>query len=55
MREFRISLGGQVIGIRSIYDEVYSLCRDYLSDEAEVAFRVETRPCLLYTSDAADE
>ena len=44
MREFRISLGGQVIGIRSIYDEVYSLCRDYLSDEAEVAFRVETRP-----------
>ena len=44
MREFQITLAGQVIGIRSIYDEVYLLCRDYLSDEAEVSFRHETRP-----------
>ena len=44
MREFRISLAGQCVGICSIYDEVYHLCRDYLSDETEVAFGVETRP-----------
>ena len=44
MREFRITLAGQVIGIRCLYDEVYFLCRDYLSDETEAAFRVETRP-----------
>ena len=44
MREFRISLAGQRVGICSIYDEVYHLCRDYLSDETEVSFRVETRP-----------
>ena len=44
MREFRISLAGQCVGIHSIYDEVYHLCRDYLSDETEVSFRIETRP-----------
>ena len=44
MREFRISLAGQCVGIHSIYDEVYHLCRDYLSGEDEESFRVETRP-----------
>ncbi len=44
MREFRISLAGQAVGICSIYDEVYHLCRDYLSGEDEESFRVETRP-----------
>ncbi|MBR3585010.1 MAG: hypothetical protein IKO00_03205 [Oscillospiraceae bacterium] len=42
MREFRISLAGQTVAIRSIYDEVYHLCRDYLSDVPEAAFHVET-------------
>ena len=44
MREFRISLAGQTVAIRSIYDEVYHLCRDYLSDVPEAAFHVETAP-----------
>ena len=44
MREFRISLAGQVIGIRCMFDEVFQLCRDYLSDQPEVSFRVEIRP-----------
>ena len=44
MREFQISLAGQAIGIRSLYDEIFHLCRDYLSDRAELSFRVETRP-----------
>ncbi len=44
MREFQISLAGQAIGIRSLYDEIFHLCRDYLSDRAELSFRVETTP-----------
>ena len=44
MREFRISLAGQVVGIRSLHDEVFHLCRAYLSDAPEVSFRVETTP-----------
>jgi len=44
MREFRISLAGQTVAIRNIYDEVYHLCRDYLSDVPEAAFHVETAP-----------
>lgn len=42
MREFQISLAGEEIGIRSLYDEVWHLCRDYLSDAPEVSFRIET-------------
>jgi hypothetical protein len=44
MREFQITLAGQAVGIRSMYDEVFRLCRDYLSDQPEVSFRIETRP-----------
>lgn len=44
MREFQISLAGQAIGIRSLHDEVFHLCRDYLSDAPEVSFRIETEP-----------
>ena len=44
MREFQITLAGQAVGIRSMYDEVFQLCRDYLSDQPEVSFRIETQP-----------
>lgn len=44
MREFQITLADQAIGIRSLYDEVFRLCRDYLSNQPEVSFRIETRP-----------
>ena len=42
MSEFQITLAGQALGIRSMYDEVFHLCRDYLSDAPEVSFRIET-------------
>lgn len=32
---FKITLAGVTIGIQSIYDEVFSLCRDYLTEDAE--------------------
>lgn len=44
MREFQITLAGQAVGIRSLHDEVFHLCRDYLSDAPELSFRVETTP-----------
>ena len=44
MREFQITLAGRQIGIRSLHDEVFHLCRDYLSDAPEVSFLVETTP-----------
>ena len=44
MREFQITLAGQVVGIRSLYDEVFLLCQDYLSEGQEVSFRIETTP-----------
>lgn len=44
MREFQITLAGQVVGIRSLYDEVFHLCQDYLSEGQEVSFRIETTP-----------
>ena len=31
--EFKIGLAGRIVGISSIYDEVYELCRDYLIGE----------------------
>ena len=31
--DFTISLAGKNIGIKSLYDEVYNLCREYLSDK----------------------
>ena len=44
MRDFQISLAGQEIHIRSLHDEVWQLCRDYLSDAPVVSFHVETTP-----------
>ncbi len=44
MAEFQITLAGRVIGIRSLYEQVYSLCRDYLTSGREEDFRVETTP-----------
>ena len=44
MREFQITLAGQAVGIRSLYDEVFHLCQDYLSEGQEVSFRIETTP-----------
>ena len=38
--DFKISLAGVTVGIHSIYDAVYKLCRDYLA-EGEESFRVE--------------
>ena len=40
MREFQITLAGQAVGIRSLYDEVFHLCQDYLSEGQEVSFRI---------------
>ena len=31
--EFKIGLAGRIVGISSMYDEVYELCRDYLIGE----------------------
>ena len=44
MREFQITLAGQAVGIRSMYDEVFLLCKDYLSDTPELSFHIETKP-----------
>ena len=44
MKEFQITLAGQAVGICSMYDEVFQLCRGYLSDAAEVSFQVEIAP-----------
>ena len=33
--EFQIKLAGLVIGISSLYDEIYRLCKDYVCNEAE--------------------
>ena len=41
--DFKIKLAGIVIGVRSIYDEVFTLCKDYLTDE-EAAFTVCVTP-----------
>ena len=34
--EFKIGLAGRIVGISSIYDEVYELCRDYLVGEGSL-------------------
>ena len=44
MREFQITLAGQPLGIRSMYDEVFHLCREYLSETPELSFHIETKP-----------
>ena len=44
MREFQITLAGQPVGIRSLYDEVFLLCRDYLSNAPDASFHVEIHP-----------
>ena len=44
MRDFQITLAGQAVGIRSLHDEVFQLCKDYLSDAPELSFRIETNP-----------
>ena len=44
MKEFQITLAGQPLGIRSMYDEVFHLCREYLSDTQEPSFHIETKP-----------
>ncbi len=44
MRDFQITLAGQPLGIRSMYDEVFHLCRDYLSDTPEPSFYIVTKP-----------
>lgn len=41
MPQFQIRLAGRIIAVRSIYEEVLVLCRDYLSEEPEEDFRVE--------------
>ena len=41
--DFKICLAGVTIGVRSIYDEVYRLCADYLTD-GEAAFTVAVTP-----------
>ena len=38
--DFTISLAGVSIGIHSIYDEVYTLCKEYLRDDTTEAFSV---------------
>ena len=44
MKQFQIILAGQPLGIRSMYDEVFHLCREYLSDTQEPSFHIETKP-----------
>lgn len=41
--KFTISLAGIPIGVESIHEQVYALCRDYLTEE-EPVFRVATTP-----------
>lgn len=41
--KFTISLAGVPIGVESMFDEVYHLCRDYLTDEAP-CFTVAVTP-----------
>lgn len=41
--EFQIKLAGLVIGISSLYGEVYRLCKDYVSDGAE-SFHIAVTP-----------
>lgn len=40
---FKIRLAGVTIAIHSLYDEIYTMCRDYLTDGDE-AFTVTVRP-----------
>ena len=40
---FKIKLAGVTVAIQSLYDEVYTMCRDYLTDGDE-AFTVTVRP-----------
>ncbi len=44
MKQFQITLAGQPLGIRSLYDEVFHLCREYLSETPEPSFHIETKP-----------
>jgi hypothetical protein len=32
--EFKIGLAGRIIGVKSMYDEIYEMCRDYLAEGA---------------------
>ena len=41
--DFKISLAGVTIGVQSIYDEVYRLCKDYLTEDC-AAFAVAITP-----------
>ena len=38
--KFKIGLAGRIIGVKSMYDEIYEMCRDYLADGVE-DFKVE--------------
>ena len=40
---FKIKLAGVTVAIHSLYDEIYTMCRDYLTDGDE-AFTVTVRP-----------
>ena len=40
---FKIKLAGVTVAIHSLYDDVYTMCRDYLTDDDE-AFTVTVRP-----------
>lgn len=40
--DFKISLAGVTIGVRSVYDDVYRLCADYLTD-GKAAFTVDVK------------
>lgn len=39
---FKIKLAGVTVAINSLYDEIYTMCRDYLTDD-EAAFTVTVR------------
>ncbi len=40
---FKIAIAGVTVAIQSLYDEIYTLCRDYLT-EGDEAFTVTVRP-----------
>ena len=46
--EFTICLAGINIAVKSIYDEVYMLCRDYLTDKAADMIVTVTQEDILY-------
>jgi hypothetical protein len=42
--EFKIGLAGRIINIRSIYQDVYDMCRDYLVDSGDPDISVDVLP-----------